>query len=208
MTSAVPLRIVRGERGAESDESLVEALRQGDPRAELAAWNRFSPRVDSTLRRLLGPGEDPSSREDLIQEVFMRFFNRIHTLRDAGAVGGFLVGISVHVVHAELARRRRRRWLRLTATGVAPDTSSHQPNADAREAVARYYRQLEALGPKDRSIFVSRTIEGLTLAQVAELHGLSVSTTQRRLNRATKRIALLVRRDPLLVNLAAQGGAA
>ena len=126
----------------------------------------------------------------------MRFFNRVQTLREAGAVGGFLVGISVHVVHAELARRRRRRWLRLTATGLAPDTSSHQPNADAREAVARYYRQLDALGPKDRSIFVSRTIEGLTLAQVAEVHGLSVSTTQRRLNRATKRIALLVRRDP------------
>ena len=93
----------------------------------------------------------------------MRFFNRVQTLREAGAVGGFLVGISVHVVHAELARRRRRRWLRLTPTGVAPDISSHQPNADAREAVARYYQQLEALGPKDRSIFVSRTIEGLKI---------------------------------------------
>ena len=59
MTSAMPLRIVRGERGADSDESLVEALRRGEPRAELEAWNRFSPRVDATLRRLLGPGEDP-----------------------------------------------------------------------------------------------------------------------------------------------------
>jgi hypothetical protein len=37
---------------------------------------------------------------------------------------------------------------------------------------------------------------------VAELHALSVSTTQRRLLRATKRMALLVRRDPLLANFA------
>lgn len=206
MTSVVPLRVVRGEApDVGSDESLVIALRRGDPRAELAAWHRYARRVDATLRRLLGPGEDPVSREDLLQEVFIRFFRRIHTLRDANALGGFLTGICVHVVHGEIARRRRRQWLRLTSTGLAPDTSAHEPNADAREALTRYYRQLETLGARDRSIFVARTIEGLTLAEVASLHGLSVSTTQRRLNRATKKIALLVKRDPLLVGLA--GGA-
>jgi RNA polymerase sigma-70 factor (ECF subfamily) len=206
MTSVVPLRLLRGDAAdVDSDESLVLALRRGDRRAELAAWNRYARRVDGTLRRLLGPGEDPMNREDLLQEVFIRFFNRVHTLREANALAGFLTGICVNVVHGEIARRRRRRWLRLTSTGLAPDTSAHEPNADAREALTRYYRQLEVLGAKDRSIFVSRTIEGLTLAEVASLHGLSISTTQRRLNRATKKIALLVRRDPLLVSLAAGG---
>jgi RNA polymerase sigma-70 factor (ECF subfamily) len=203
MMSAMPLRVLRGEvTDFESDESLVAALRRGEPRAELAAWNRFSARVDTTLRRLLGPGED---REDLLQEVFIRFFARIATLREPSALAAFLTGISVHVVHGEIARRRRRNWLRLTATGATPDISGPHPNTDAREAVARYYRQLETLAVKDRSIFVARTIEGLTLAEVAAVHGMSVSTTQRRLARATKRIALLVRRDPLLMNLAKGG---
>lgn len=207
MKSAMVLRVVPTPGGRDSDEALVEALRRGDPRAEEAAWRRFSPRVDATLRRLLGPGEDAVNREDLLQEVFIRFFNRVHTLREATAAGGFLVGISIHVVHGELARRRRRRWLRLTTTGVPPEVSTPPPNTDAREAVARYYRKLDALGAKDRSIFVARTIEGLTLAQVAEVHGVSLSTAQRRLNRATKRIATLVRRDPMLTALA-EGGAA
>ncbi|HEY4185028.1 MAG TPA: sigma-70 family RNA polymerase sigma factor [Polyangia bacterium] len=201
----MPLRILRGEvTDFESDESLVAALRRGESRAELAAWNRFSARVDTTLRRLLGPGED---REDLLQEVFIRFFKRVGTLREPSAVVAFLAGISVNVVHAEIARRRRRNWLRLTATGSPPDISGPQPNTDAREAVARYYRQLETLAAKDRSIFVARTIEGLTLAEVAALHGMSVSTTQRRLARATKRISFLVRRDPLLMNLVEEGNA-
>jgi RNA polymerase sigma-70 factor (ECF subfamily) len=205
MMAAMPLRVLRGEvTDFESDESLVAALCRGEAPAELAAWNRFSPRVDATLRRLLGPGED---REDLLQEVFIRFFQRITTLREPSAVLGFLTGISVHVVQGEIARRRRRNWLRLTATGIAPDILGPHPNSDAREAVVRYYRQLEALSAKDRSIFVARTIEGLTLAQVAAVHGLSVSTTQRRLARATKRVALLVRRDPLLMNLVKGGNA-
>ena len=206
MMGALPLRVLRGDASdLDSDASLVAALRRGERRAELATWNRFSPRVDRTLRRLLGPGEDSSTREDLLQEVFMRFFKRVDTLREAEAVAGFLSGIAVHVVHAELARRRRRSWLRLTATGSAPEVLGPHPNADAREAVAHYYRQLEALGVKDRSILVARTIEGLTLNEVAAAHGLSVSTTQRRLARATKRMASLVRRDPVLLALV-QGG--
>lgn len=206
--TALPLRVLRGEvTDFDTDEGLVAGLRRGDTRAELAAWNRFSARVDATLRRLLGPGQDPQAREDLLQEVFIRFFARVGTLRVAAAVGGFLTGITIHVVHGELARRRRRSWLRLTSTGVTPDVASPPPCAEAREAVLRYYQKLEALSPKDRSIFVARTIEGLTLAEVASVHGLSVSTAQRRLLRATKKVSLLVRRDPALAGFADGGRA-
>ena len=185
------------------DAAIVLALRRGEARAELDAWNRFSAQVDGTLRRLLGPGQPSDEREDLLQEVFIRFFRRVDTLREPAAVRGFLTGICLRVVQGELAGRRRRRWLRLTATGDAPDVGARARDDESREAVRRYYDVLEALGGQDRSIFVARTIEGLTLEDVAALHGVSVSTAQRRLSRATKRVAALVRRDPLLVALAA-----
>ncbi len=191
----------REATAAETDAALVEALRAGSPAAELAAWNRFAAGVDRTLRRLIGPGPD---REDLLQEVFIRFFRRIGTLREPNAVRGFLTGICVHVVHAEILSRRRRRWLRLTFSGDLPEAAARTPDIDAREAVARYYRLLDGLSAKDRSLFVARTIEGLTLDQVAAVHGISVSTAQRKIGRAAKRIAIQVRRDPLLVDFTAQ----
>jgi RNA polymerase sigma-70 factor, ECF subfamily len=194
-------RILQGQaRDADSDVALVEALRAGDARAELAAWNRFALGVDKTLRRLIGPGPD---REDLLQEVFIRFFRRVGTLREPSAVRAFLTGICIHVVRGEIARRRRKRWLSLTMTGDLPDTTARFPDLDGREAVNRYYALLDKLGGKDRSLFVSRTIEGLTLEEVAAAHGVSVSTAQRHINRASKRIALLVRRDSVLAGLAA-----
>jgi RNA polymerase sigma-70 factor (ECF subfamily) len=185
-----------------SDAALVLALRRGDAHAELEAWNRFSPAVDATLRRLLGPEAD---REDLLQEVFIRFFRRVGTLREPAAVRGFLTGICLRVVRGEIAVRRARRWLRLTPTGEAPDVPAGPRDDEAREAVVRYYRLLEGLAGRDRSLFVARTLEGLTLEDVASLHGVSVSTAQRRIVHATKRIALLVRRDPLLAAWA-EGG--
>jgi RNA polymerase sigma-70 factor (ECF subfamily) len=196
-------RILAGAPAERTDDAtLVLALRRGDSRAELEAWNRFSPAVDGTLRRLLGPGDE---REDLLQEVFIRFFRRIGTLREPAAVRGFLTGICLRVVRGDLTRRRARRWLHLTPTGDAPEVTGRARDDEAREAIARYYRVLDTLGGRDRSLFVARTIEGLTLEAVADLHGVSVSTAQRGIARATKRVALLVRRDPLLVSLAGGG---
>src|SRR5436190_12252313 len=134
-------RVLHGHaRDTQSDVALVDALRRREPQAELAAWNRFSLGVDRTLRRLIGPGPD---REDLLQEVFLRFFRRIGTLREPGAVRGFLTGICVHVVHAEILGRRRRRWLHLTFSGELPEATGRPSDGDAREAVARYYRLLD-----------------------------------------------------------------
>jgi RNA polymerase sigma-70 factor (ECF subfamily) len=190
------------QEGAEgADASLARALARGDAGAELEAWNRFSPPVDATLARLLGPGPR-EDREDLLQEVFIRFFRRIGTLREPAAVRGFLTGIALHVVRGELARRRARRWLRLTGTGDAPEAPALERDDEAREAVRRYYRVLDKLGGRERSLFVARTIEGLTLEEVAALHEVSVSTAQRGIARATKRVAALVRHDPLLMSLA------
>jgi DNA-directed RNA polymerase specialized sigma24 family protein len=44
----------------------------------------------------------------------------------------------------------------------------------------------------------------MTLDEVAAAHDVSVSTAQRRINRATKRVAALVRRDPMLAQFAAK----
>ncbi len=85
-----PFRVIQGAAAKPpTDAEIAEALRRGDRSAELEAWNRFSPGAAEMLRRLLGPGPD---REDLLQEVFLRFYRRIGTLREPAAVRGFLGG--------------------------------------------------------------------------------------------------------------------
>lgn len=200
-----PFRVIQGAAATPpTDAAIAEALRRGERGAELEAWNRFSPGAAEMLRRLLGPGPD---REDLLQEVFLRFYRRIATLREPAAVRGFLGGICIRVVRGEIASRRRRRWLHLTPTGITPDAPVPAPDVEARDIIARYYALLDQLSVEERSIFVARTIEQLTLAEVAEVHGVSISTAQRRLGRAAKRIAALVRRDPDLLRLCAEGEA-
>jgi RNA polymerase sigma factor (sigma-70 family) len=179
---------------ATNDVAVVSALRRHEPGSERAAWLHFRPFVEGTLRRSLGPEGEVV---DLAQEVFLRFFRGAHRLRDDAAVRGFLVGICLRVVGGELRQRWFRRFLRLTPSGDSPEQEV-RVDLDSREVLRRYYAVLERVGGQGRSLFVARQIEELPMAEVAALHGLSISTTQRRLRRVVRRVAAMVEADPVL----------
>src|SRR6185436_6740975 len=134
---------------------------------------------------------------DLAQEVFLRFFRGVDPIRDPVTARRFVIGICMRVVGGELRRRWFRRFLRLTASGAPPEQETHV-DLDSREVLRRYYRVLEQIGGQARSLFVARQIEELPMAEVAALHGLSISTTQRKLRRVVRRVAAMVDADPAL----------
>jgi len=205
MEAARVILLEAGSSGEPDDEALARALRHTDPQAAFVAWRRFAPLVTRTVRRLMGPGGDA---EDLSQEVFLLFFRKVPSLRNPASVRSFLIGICIRVVRHEVRRRWLRRWLRLTDRGALPDVVDPRtdprtsPGADpgARQVVQRYYEILDRLGSEARSLYVTRHIEGLGLSEVASMHGLSMSTTQRKLARAAERVALLANRDPVLAD--------
>src|SRR5438045_1493495 len=81
--------------------------------------------------------------------------------------------------------------------GVQQQAAEESWAADplAREAVARLFGVLAAVGAEDRSLFVARYVEEMELADVAEAHGLSFSTARRRLDRAWTRVRARAARD-------------
>jgi RNA polymerase sigma-70 factor (ECF subfamily) len=202
---AAPRLTVIGRRAPHEDAAdvaLAEALIRRDPQAVFPAWSRLRPVVHATLRRLLGPDGE---LEDLAQEVFLRFFRKVPGLRDPRALGAFVYGICLRAARRELRARWLRRFLRLTESGEAPEVPGPDGDEEARDVVRRYYRVLDELGGAARSLYVSRFIERLPLEEVARLHGLSVSTVQRRLGRVKERVAAMVERDPSLRDYLALG---
>jgi RNA polymerase sigma-70 factor (ECF subfamily) len=181
------------------DVALAEALIRRDPQATFVAWTTLHGLAVATLRRLAGPGPEV---EDLVQEVFLRFFRQVPKLRDPRALRSFLIGICLRVVRGDRRQRWLRSFLRLTDSGEAPEPQvpirDGDLAGDAREIVGRYYAILDRLGGVDRSLYVARHVERLPLAEVAALHGLSDSTARRRLLRVAHRMAAMVERDPAL----------
>ena len=175
------------------DEDLVGALRAGDPEAPGALWARYSPSVGRVLAKALGPSLEI---EDLTQEVFLRVFGRLPSLRDPSALRAFVLAVAMNVLKWELRRRWVGRRIRLSGTGSLPDIESTSTDAEARHALRRCYRILDSLPTKERMAFVLRYMEGMTIDEVAAALAVSISTAKRWVNRGAAKVSEQVMGDP------------
>src|SRR5580698_2845718 len=183
---SLPLRLVAlPERAAPTDTELVEALCAKEPWAEAAVWQRYAAFVHQVAHRSLGSRHDA---EDILQQVFFSLFTRIETLEKPSALRSFIFSITVRTLRTELKRRRVRRWVTLSDTGEVPDVSIPGVDPATTQLLRRFYRLLDRLGAEDRTIFVLRHIQEMTLEEVAEVTELSLATVKRRLQKASQRV--------------------
>jgi RNA polymerase sigma-70 factor (ECF subfamily) len=134
--------------------------------------------------------------EDLTQEVFLRVFVRLPSLRDPSALRPFVLSVAANVLKWELRRRWVSRRVRLSISGTLPDIEITPDDAEARQALRRCYRIFETLTTKERLAFVLRYMEGMTIDEVAAALEVSISTAKRWVGRGAEKVANEVSRDP------------
>ena len=165
-------------------------------------YDRHARTVRGVLRRALGPDQE---LEDLVHEVFVQFFASPAALRDPQKVGSFLFGVAVRIASGELRRRRVRRRVLLTADGSVPEQATPPADGGTRRAVAALYRILDELDARDRLVFVLRSIEEVTVAEVAEHLGVSQPTVKRCAARALRHVVERARSEPSLAGYVGLG---
>jgi RNA polymerase sigma-70 factor (ECF subfamily) len=181
--------------GRMDDEALACALIAQQPAAARIAWQRFSPLVRRIVRRAIGPVGDV---EDLVQDVFLRLFAKVHSLREPKVLKAFIISITTLTLRQELRRRKLKSWLGLRADPAALDLRVVHPDPMARQALERFYALLDHMSARDRTAFVLRFLEGMELIEVAAALAVSLATAKRCLARAQRRMQSYVERDPLL----------
>jgi RNA polymerase sigma-70 factor (ECF subfamily) len=186
---------LRGGAIAESDDVVLAAmLVERDPWAQRIAWQRLSPTVRRMCMRVLGP---QGEIDDLVQEIFLVFFRRVHALRDPRAMKAFVVSITAMVIRGVLRRKASTRVLYFPDP---PDAVVVPADLDSRRALDRLNRILDRLNPVERTAFVLRFVEGQELSAISMCLGVSVATATRRVARAWRRVAFHSQRDAALVD--------
>lgn len=194
---AAPVIPLRGgeSRAAESDATLVRALRAGDPHAGAALFDRYSQHVRRVLARVLGP--DPELA-DMLQDVFLAALASVGSIEDPSALKAWLTRTAVFTARGKIRRRTRWRFLRFVPDDELPEAPAAAADTDGSEAVAAVYRVMNALPTDERIAFALRTLDGMELTAVAAACGVSLSTAKRRLSSAQQRFRELARREPSL----------
>jgi RNA polymerase sigma-70 factor (ECF subfamily) len=155
------------------------------------------------LAKALGPCLEI---EDLTQEVFLRVFVRLPSLRDPSALRAFVLAVAMNVLKWELRRRWVGRKVRVSVTGTLPDVEGTAVDTEARHALRRCYRIFDSLPATERLAFVLRYMEAMTIDEVAAALEVSVSTAKRWVNRGAAKVADQVAGDPDLRGFFADEG--
>src|SRR5262245_66306706 len=105
MASPVPrtLRVIDGGAAA-------RAPAVAPPLTLDAAFRAHAGFVASVALRVLGR---PSEVDDLVQDVFLCVLHRLGSLRDPGALRGWLAVITARLARRRLRSRRMKQWPRL-----------------------------------------------------------------------------------------------
>ena len=194
----VPVKAGTAEKPEiESDLTLVERLRHGDTTALETLMARYTDRVYRLVYGITGNAADA---EEVVQDVFLTVFRKIHTFEGRAALGSWIYRVTTN---AALIKRRGRRSdreipLEPSLPVFLPDGHragdpaflkadwSQTPEADllSKETREILHQAIADLPDQYRAVVVLRDVQGLSNEEVADVVGESLPCVKSRLHRA------------------------
>ena len=148
----------------------------GDAAAFRILYDRSADRVHRTARWLLGS----SDVEDVVQDVFIRAWQQLPSLRQPEAFDGWLHRLAVNVIlrsRAQWRHRADREPAGNSASSAAAPQSPPGLRLDLERAVG-------VLPPRARHVFLLYDVEGYSHEEIGSMLGISHHTSRSQLHRA------------------------
>jgi RNA polymerase sigma-70 factor (ECF subfamily) len=171
-----------------TEAELIRAVLKGDAASFEPLVEKYSPRVFATARRY---ARRESEVEDIVQEVWLKAFQKLATFRGEAPFEHWLMRLAVRTCYDFLRGHQRNRettfseltepegdWLDRFVT--QPESAAEGADA-ARQLVDRL---LEQLSPQARLVITLLEIEDKSVKEIAKLTGWSVPLVKVRAFRA------------------------
>lgn len=179
-----------------SDAELIAAVLKGDTASFEPLVVKYQPRVFATARRY---ARRDSEVEDIVQEVFIKAFQKLSSYRAEAPFEHWLMRLAVRTCYDFLRSHQRNReitvtdftqdeehWLENFAT--APDEVDEEASA-ARDLI---HKVLDQLPPEARMVIQLLEIEDRSVKEISELTGWSQTLVKVRAFRARAKMKKLV----------------
>lgn len=176
-----------------SEQELISALRRREPDAFTFLFETYS---DKIYRLAAGLLEDDIEAEGVVQESFLRLFEKLDQFEGRAKVGTWLYRVAYNTAVDRLRKRRPHVRMdvdiddaHLPGPVVLTDWKQLPEQVLSESEIrAELDKAIAALPEKFRVVFMLREIEGLSTQETADIVGISVSAAKVRLHRA--RLAL------------------
>lgn len=185
-----------------TDEQLVARAKEGDTDALETLFLRYRQPVFRLVYRSVQSVDDA---EDIVQDVFLKAFERLHTFREQCRFSTWLMRIALNLCtdyaraqkrHAELLQREATHKLAWMTHPNPPEPEEVFQQDAFHEA---FYTALNRLPEHHRQLIIMRDLEEMEYETIAEILHTSVGGVKLRVMRARRAFKALL--EPLLREL-------
>jgi RNA polymerase sigma-70 factor (ECF subfamily) len=171
-----------------ADGDLIARLQRRDPQALAELYDRYGRIAYSLILRVV---RDSGIAEDLVQETFLRVWNRVHGFdAEKGAIGPWLLAV---------ARNRAIDYLRSTGGGERSAVEFDENERPAlytdmerdlllSDSARRVKSAMEKLSENQRQVIELAYFEGLSQTEMAERMGQPLGTVKTWVRAALKNL--------------------
>jgi RNA polymerase sigma-70 factor (ECF subfamily) len=177
----------------ESDDSVVTRAQAGDMDAFRVLVERHTRSVFRLAFRLTGSEQDA---DEVVQDSFVKAYKQLHRFESRASFSTWLYRIASNCA-VDLIRARPRRHESLDAVDadnqpVAPAVPASTPSAErlvmSGEIQSKMREALGALSDRERTAFLLRHIEGLSIDEISQHLNLKTNATKHSIFRAVRKM--------------------
>lgn len=164
------------------EKALLEGCLKGDPKAQEELYDRYAPRMYGICRSY---SENDQEAQDLLQEAFIKVFKNIEKCTTQGSLEAWVRRVVVNNNIDHYRHKNKKYGIKETST----DEDLNSDELVENEALRSFHqndllRILRILPKGYRMVLNLYIVEGYAHKEIAEMLGISVSTSKSQFFRA------------------------
>jgi RNA polymerase sigma factor (sigma-70 family) len=162
-------------------EPIIEECRKGSSRAQFMLYNQYSKAMFNLAYRMTNNREDA---EDILQETFIECFRNLNSFRFESTFGAWLKTILIN----RSINHLRKKKVNLVLQENLPENITEENEESATYDTEKIFRGIELLPDGYRVILTLYLLEGYDHTEIAQILGISESTSKSQYSRAKKKL--------------------
>jgi RNA polymerase sigma-70 factor (ECF subfamily) len=170
-------------------QDYIDGLKSGDRKAQFEIYRLYYRSMYNTCIRIVGVDEDA---EDIMQEAFLAAYSKIGTYSGKVSFGAWLKKIVINK-SLDVLKSRRQALVSFEDAGPEPGQEERIDNTDYEGITMDIIRDaIQSLPDGYRIVLSLYLVEGYDHEEIAEILGISGSTSRSQYTRARQKLAELL----------------
>ncbi|WP_316751497.1 RNA polymerase sigma factor [Pedobacter gandavensis] len=180
-----------------NEQQLLIQLKSGEESAFGKLYAHYSEMIYGRLLRLL---KDPDMADEIIQELFLKVWEKRTQVNPLQSFKSYLYTIAENLVYDHFRKVARDRKLQEKFRQITTELYTHtEEDLLIKESMESINKAISTLPPQRQTAFVLCKMEGKSYEEAAEIMGISISTVSNHLVKANITIrAYLSKSEDLL----------